>query len=898
MKVGAAPGSTIPIPEDSSPKNSRAPATVADTPQSTHSHASNRDEDLYVDANALRALGIGAGALALGAGVAAGAVVASQAPVDPSHFDHLNIRDQPINETPIILSHNAETMQGSLPIIATNQTMSIGDTLAKTPVRGFAIDAHYRDGVPVLNHGGIFNPLVDSPSLDTAVNPIADFLNQPGNDDEVVYIMLETYLGRNGTNDALLDMQNAFGSKLYTPADHQAFWNANGRWPSADELTANGPRVVVISNNTGTNAGVAFGQGYMGRHFEHNWEDRSGVGMMGNTLHPDIVGEFDTAEMDELIEKGGFITVDQISENDPRFFKPEDRDALAARPDVSVGGFFYVSDETARAVAFGAGIATSVGAATFGLVSGISEAVTNESTIRHVDKHIVRKLKEIEYTDIAAIKQKALKGTDEPITIDNQDLEDYTRKDLKKEITWKTISAGVFSTVSIAGGFVGLAMLFPPAFPVLAGLAIAILGTGLIATTVATVVNRRRIDTAITDALSRGSVQHQTANCQKALQNELTQVSADQGLLEKKLNAKKEGNFLKRTAQYLLAATLLFRVSSMAKYTIALVGKISWVATGAVTAVSSAVSSVVNYRDRQKRLAKLADTTAECVMPQIDTKPFWLFGATKFDKFVKKNREVIAAALRQPADTPVKDLVKRLAQPEYEHTQQALRLKCSTDLIRKDLEKFAKKKKIDFAAATKNPEKMNELVHQFTAEKVAKAAYSDTLSSGVANTFKVAAVVGSFSFLFPPVTGFMLMAAGGTALVGVICSAIAGAFERRKFRKAMEKSLAPSVEPAPSDIPATIAHHQAKKLQGFTTFLAKALAAPSTVPIDSLKTPEREEKPVSENATASVASGSGSVLPSRPVALGDRPTPTLPKNVATAPEMDAALLGDVKDLSS
>ena len=95
---------------------------------------------------------------------------------------------------------------------------------------------------------------------------------------------METYLGKGGTNDVLLDMQEAFGSKLYTPADHQAFWQANGRWPSADELTVDGPRVVVISNNTGSGADVAFGSGYMGQHFDHTWEDRSGIGMMGSEM--------------------------------------------------------------------------------------------------------------------------------------------------------------------------------------------------------------------------------------------------------------------------------------------------------------------------------------------------------------------------------------------------------------------------------------------------------------------------------------------------------------------------------------------------------------------------------------------------------------------------------------
>ena len=62
-----------------------------------------------------KGLGLAAAGGAIGAGVAGATVVATQAPVDRSYFDHLNIRDQPINETPVLLSHNAGTEQVSLP---------------------------------------------------------------------------------------------------------------------------------------------------------------------------------------------------------------------------------------------------------------------------------------------------------------------------------------------------------------------------------------------------------------------------------------------------------------------------------------------------------------------------------------------------------------------------------------------------------------------------------------------------------------------------------------------------------------------------------------------------------------------------------------------------------------
>ena len=99
MKIGGGSGNRVSPPVEP-PKNEGVaqPKTekTSDSPIDLE-----KTQDIYVDPKALRKLGIGAGAVAVGAGVAAGAIVGGQKPVDPSYFDHLNIRDKPINETAI-----------------------------------------------------------------------------------------------------------------------------------------------------------------------------------------------------------------------------------------------------------------------------------------------------------------------------------------------------------------------------------------------------------------------------------------------------------------------------------------------------------------------------------------------------------------------------------------------------------------------------------------------------------------------------------------------------------------------------------------------------------------------------------------------------------------------------
>ena len=767
-----------------------------------------------------KGLGLAAAGGALGAGIAGAAVVATKAPADRTCVDHRNVRDKPINEIPILLSHNAGTEPGSLPILATNQTMTIGETLEKTPVRGFAIDMHYRDGAPVLNHGGVFDPLVKSPPLSSALDPIAEFLDKPGNQDEVVYIMLESYLGQDGTAKALLEIEEAFGDRLFSPQHALNFISANRRLPTADELTLNGPRVMVISNITdGSISDVAFRYGWANSGFGNTWEDRSLLGSMGTALHPDIAGEFDTDEMDRLISQGGFITIDQISPNDPRFFKPEDRELLAARPDISVAGFLHVSDETANALAFGAGVTTAVGASTFGLATALYQGITHERLIRNLDKTLYQKLGQVELADLVETTRK--KGASLPSRVRAADLELHCSSSLKNSLTWNTFKTGVLCTVSIASGLLGLAMLLPPAFPILAGLGIGALTLGLSVTIVASVVNRKRLNNAITRALTTPEIQRQSAAREKSLQAELDELIENQEFLREKLDQQRSSNLLHRISSFFLASTLLLRISSMAKYAMSLLGKISWIALGLVTTASTIISSVQNYRNRQKRLEKPGDTTLECVMPQVERKRFWFFGSTAFERFIEKNRVHVGAALRQEPGTELKDILRSLNHPNNKQVRQRLTLQCSMEIIQKDLRKFATKKKMALQGAQKSPDQMQKLVEEFFLERVAQAAHKDTMSAGAVNSVKLAAVVGGLGFVFPPITGVFLGIAFAVPVVGLVVSKIAAVNERKRFRKAMQTCQNLPSESPEGDLRGKLAQHQSRKLRALTKLVSE-----------------------------------------------------------------------------
>ena len=767
--------------------------------------------------------GSAATAATLGAGIAAGAVVASRAPVDPSAFDHILVTDKPINEIAILFQHNAGNTPGtgSLPVFGENQTMSVGEILDKTPVRGFEVDLHTYQGETVINHGGLFNPLVDEhPTVEDAITPISDWLNKPENNDEVVYVMLESYVGNDGTEDVLNQMKDVFGDKLYTPTDHRAFFDANGRWPTVEELTGEGSRVILMGNNTGTTAGTAFHNQFIFRDFSHTWEDRSGLALLGEEVCSEIVPEIDVDKMDELVAQGGIIKMDQVSPNDPRFFKPEDRGDLAALPDITVGDTFYVSDETLESLMFGFGVASAVGAATFGIVGSVLEAITHETIIQNAGLTLRSRVANCEFTDI--LSQRA-KSDDSPDTlISGREIVQSCRKKMVKDITWSTVKAGTQGTLSIAGSFFGLALLFPPAFPILSALGIGTLVAGAIGTTVATIMNRRRLVANLDNAETWGSVKEEVARKEDSIQKELQ--NSDSEFFSEKLSAKKQSNRLNQVSRVLLANVLLVRVSSMGKYGVQLIGRISWIATGALVFITSVVEAITNYKARQGKLEDIGKTTSAAVLPALDRRPFLFFGKTPFEKWVVANKEAVLKKVGLGEDATLKQVLAALNEHKDETILKAFREQATMESLQAALSKYAKSATPGSVGAGGSEAEVRELLEEYCIKQVGRAARKDTFGSGVANTLKIGAVVAGIGFLFPPVTGFFVIGAAVFVPLGLVVSRLVAGREERKFKKAIRESMETQRQSKPRSTAKERMHEEyAGKFQGFLAWLSKGV---------------------------------------------------------------------------
>ena len=210
------------IPEPISPTVSRDDPELEEIRELQNDHEQQKLETSL-------AAGVLVGAVATGATLGVASEIQPEASV--SDFDHILQKDTPLDQMVTFFEHNSLAMvdKGSVPLIATNQTMGIKDTLEKTPVRGFDIDLHVRDGEVVINHAGYYNPLVpdsDIPRLDDALNPINEWLDKPGNSDEIVFLNFE--------NKQYLDygeLHSSLGNKLMLPDEYDRMVWQLGRAP-------------------------------------------------------------------------------------------------------------------------------------------------------------------------------------------------------------------------------------------------------------------------------------------------------------------------------------------------------------------------------------------------------------------------------------------------------------------------------------------------------------------------------------------------------------------------------------------------------------------------------------------------------------------------------------------
>lgn len=161
-------------------------------------------------------------------------------------------RNTPLNKTIILMAHNAYNILGSgLTSFAPNQTLTIPQLL-NIGLRAFELDTYVdHTGDITICHALCNSAFVDSKlgwlfgnnsKLSTALGEIARFLKDKK---EFVIVKLEDYINSDSDIEKLANtITNNFDPKsIFTPKDLEAL---GGKWPSIEELTAMGKKVVFM----------------------------------------------------------------------------------------------------------------------------------------------------------------------------------------------------------------------------------------------------------------------------------------------------------------------------------------------------------------------------------------------------------------------------------------------------------------------------------------------------------------------------------------------------------------------------------------------------------------------------------------------------------------------------
>ena len=759
------------------------------------------------------------GALGTAAATGAGLAFASEVNDRPS-FDHILQKDTPMDQMVIFSQHNALAMpgKGSLPFAATNQSMGIGETLEKTPVRAFDFDLWERDsGEVVINHGGFYDPLVPEskmPTLADAVTPIRRWLDKPQNSHEVVILTFE-----NKGNLDQGELQSLLGDRLISNQELSQLRRQLGHVPTINELTADGPKVIVTDSTYYQHSGVGsvnFGFGDM----TSIWEDRTIAEAVDDQTfdaladkvlgNPDpIAPQITTEDVDQLVGtgRGRYISLDQISANDPRFLKPEDRVAHGIDTDNQVFGHFYYGNEHFQSAVMGLGAAATTAGGLLGLAGGIFQGVNNERTLRRQNKQIPRFLENLDLIDVMQSRKRFVdtrKRTGERLNeaVTPEELKRLYLRRNKSEITRKTLMPGLSTTASLTGSLLGLGMIFAPVFPVLAGLAGAVGLVGAASTLGAVFGNRKRLQNNAELHFSTAALDRAVRDAAEKLERERkgllsgsdsTTPEASARLLSKAVKRRKQVNRLNKASHLLLGGSMVVRISGLSKYGIPMLGSVAMGIGAALTGILSVVSAAVNFRERRNKLQNLPETVSEVINPGIDKRRFWLFGPSRFERFLKVRWPDLQDQHKVLSGVKAGEVIKQMRNgdlaPEMVEALQKCRRSCSVFHWEKALSTYARRKRppVDFQTIRNYPEKLKPLLKDYAVKKLGDYAHDDTFRSGRNNTLRLAMLPAFASVFYLPLLGV----AAGTLAIGLgVSKAVAMAEKlhfRRRLRRVMDK---------------------------------------------------------------------------------------------------------------
>jgi hypothetical protein len=689
----------------------------------------------------------------------------------PETSKNLFPKDIPINHLVILSQYNTKFILES--DLINNQIkadkLPTDEWLDKTIIRGFELNI-VEGGSDILSSNELapFNIEDDSVYLNkftSVLDNLTKWLVKPNNTNEVLFLNLDKDKAINSSAlDDIFKQYNIMPKKTL-----EEFVNNNKRYPSIQEIKAQGYSFVEFDFN---------------ESLEKIIDDfDSPENKTTSEVEDTIITTFQTVSNDYK----GFMVAGAIEE-----YSSELPGTLKTTMDLknkftSYSGHqkTHASKSTHLPVTTGVGI--NALAAGFTLLGAGYQAYLNEQFISTQDKTIASALKEISIQDVINYRIKNKVSSDklyEPVT--TSELVTIYKKEQAKTITKNTILSPLGAIIGLISITLAIGFLMTPLLPIFATCAVAILLIGLTSIGIATYVNKRRLMSSIDKALDNTERQKTVINVTNNLNANIPSNPNKRDLI---ISAEKKKNRLEYTSTALEGAESCVDLVSNCHY---LVPVLSLAATGTVGAVSIGLvglSAALNYRKRRENLEEITNTTLDLIKPEYDKKPLfglWIFGETKFNKFIKSNSKKIISQLNLPADTKPKAIIKEMHKPENEDFLNEYAAKFSHYDWKRKLTKFNERLKpeerVNIDEIHQDKTKFKEFYKKYLISKVGKYAYRDTLKAGIIGTLSCVVSIALVSTVFFPILGLAI--AG--LILGLTVSSTAAQYEEEIFKEKLE----------------------------------------------------------------------------------------------------------------
>ncbi|WP_330924432.1 hypothetical protein [Candidatus Sororendozoicomonas aggregata] len=457
------------------------------------------------------------------------------------------------------------------------------------------------------------------------------------------------------------------------------------------------------------------------------------------------------------------------------------------------------SDNAPIAVPYNDEALQMASAATDGLAlaGSVYQATRNEKQIRQQKIHAQAYLKNLATVTVLARRKKQKKALDQPITV--EEIKQFYKDEQLSEITKNTLIPGASGTLAVSGSLLTLGMAFPPFFPVFAAASAGTGGAGLISTAAATAGNRARLKKAMDKTFSDEKMQRKFNTMAEQLEADRQALSKpDAGLTDpqtaerqllKAVDKKFEVDRLNKASQIMLGSEMVARISGMSKYGLPALGSAAVGLGATLTGVMVSLSAATNFKERRRKLDNVPQAMAEVISPDLDRKRFVLFGATMFERYLKKDWADLQKKYKGLSGKNHKATWKALQSDnlsqEVAGALRACRQDCARALWEEQLTKFAKQQKppIDFQALKSEPEKLRDLLKRYAIKSIGEFAHNDTFSNGRNNTLRLSLIGTLAGVFFLP----MLGVAAGVLVTGLGVSKGIAVYERKVFEQALSE---------------------------------------------------------------------------------------------------------------